>query len=593
MKAGDLPTIPGLAFEREIGRGASSVVYLATQERFDRRVAVKVLDLPGQSELVGKLFLNECRTLGRLTAHPAIVTIFDAGLDPDGRPYLVMEYLPDGSLADELIRSGPLEVDRVLRVGIELAGALHTTHLHDIVHGDVKPQNVLRTRPGGAAIADFGIARFSTASAATTRVPLLTPLHAAPELFDGDAPTPRTDVYGLCSTLFELLDGRAALGDTDESPLVVVGRMARGERRDLDRARVPADLAAVIDAGLAHDPAARPATAEVLGEQLRSVERALGAGPTALVVFDRLPDGDDGGPGAPRADPASVRTIPPPGSGPTRRRRAALVALAVAGVAAVAGIGVLLGRGDGPDAVVASDSTVPTTVVPTTVAPSTTEGSPYPGLQPDVTYDVPRVPNTSSVISSKMGDPSAIFAPVSPTLTIIDTPYYLVERQPAIVRWQAYNARPAPECPGFLSRPMTITGMWDKTGGNDEYQSGVRVVEFETEAQAAEAFVALSLEQGAGPGECTGLLPEGGVADYDALSIDHRDPPLALPAAVERHNSWLNPPPPSNPDLTAVRAGIAQVGRYVTSGYVASRTGPPSPEQMGGLLGAVVERLVD
>jgi hypothetical protein len=190
-----------------------------------------------------------------------------------------------------------------------------------------------------------------------------------------------------------------------------------------------------------------------------------------------------------------------------------------------------------------------------------------------------------------MGDPSAIFATISSTLTVINTPYYLVERQPAVIRWQAFNARQNSECPGFLSRPLTVTGIWDKSAGDDGYQAGARVIEFETEPQAAEAYAALSLGQGAGPGECSGLLPEGGVSDYAALSVEHRDPPLTLPAGVDQHNSWLNPPPSSNPDLSAVRAAIAQVDRYVATGYVASRSGPPTPEQMSGLLGAVVERL--
>jgi serine/threonine-protein kinase PknK len=166
--------IPGMELGEVIGRGASSVVYRAVQTRFDRLVAVKVLHLPGQSDLVAKLFLNECRTIGHLSPHPNVVSVFDAGFvgSPDGatsHPYLVMEYLPGGTLADRVGAEGPLPVEEVLRIGVQLAGGLHTVHLHDIVHGDIKPQNVLRSRTGEAALADFGIARLASAAGATTR----------------------------------------------------------------------------------------------------------------------------------------------------------------------------------------------------------------------------------------------------------------------------------------------------------------------------------------------------------------------------------------------------------------------------------------
>ena len=278
-----------MRIDRVLGRGASSVVYLGTQTRFGREVAVKVLDLPGQPELEETLFVNECRTLGRLTPHPNIVTVFDAGLCDDGRPYLVAEYLPGGTLAQRLEDTGPLPADEVLRIGVRLCGALQTTHLHGIIHGDLKPQNVMTGRSGEPALADFGVSRFLSTAGASTRLPALTPLYAAPELFDGSGPSPGTDIYGLGSTLFELLDGRPALGEPGDSPLLIVGRLSRGERRELDRTVVPGPLADLIEDATATDPGTRPASAQEFGDRLRALQRAAGSTVDEMVVFDDLP----------------------------------------------------------------------------------------------------------------------------------------------------------------------------------------------------------------------------------------------------------------------------------------------------------------
>ena len=219
----------GVVVEGIVGRGASSIVYVGVQSRFNRRVAIKVLDVGGQSSLVRQLFVNECRTLGRLTPHPNIVTVFDGAVTPDGSPYLVMEYLPGGTLADRLRQSGPFDPTDVLRIGVVLCGALQTAHDALVIHGDVKPQNVLWTHSDEPALADFGISRMVTSSSSgSTRMPVLTPLHAAPELFDGASVSVASDIYELGSTLFELLEGRPAAGTDADSPMTIVKRAGPG-----------------------------------------------------------------------------------------------------------------------------------------------------------------------------------------------------------------------------------------------------------------------------------------------------------------------------------------------------------------------------
>jgi serine/threonine protein kinase len=609
--------IPGVQLEDVIGRGASSVVYRGTQTRFDRPVAVKVLQLPGQSDLVAKLFLNECRTLGHLTPHPNVVSVFDGGFveSVDGSPsdpFLVMEYLPGGTLADRLAAEGPLPVDEVLRIGVQLAGGLHSVHLHDIVHGDIKPQNVLRSRTGEAALADFGVARLASAAGATTRAPLLTPLHAAPELFDGAAMTPRSDVYELCSTLFELLDGDAALGSAHESPLLILGRMSRDEGRKLDRDVVPAPVADAIEAGLAMDPDARPATAAALGERLRAAQRSLGLPATPLVVIEPLAQDPSPSPSAEGAageglddDLAiagadargsttdgstslpgrSATTLAPPATAPSRRP--ALVALVlVLLVSVVGGVAWAATRGDGASADGADDPT--STTAPSW--PAEVKGEAYAGLQPGVTYDVPEARDMSSVLATRLGDPTELLGRLGDGAVAFAFPTFTFQQLPAKFRWQAFNPTHHEACSTMVSWPLTLVALWEKGANWPGQQATVRVIEFNSERDATEAFSVFSLEQGAEGDECTGFPTAATPYDHDAIDVRHRAVDLQLPEGV-RYNSWVGPPPVGMADVESVTSAIVQHGKALVLVAVASGTDPVPPADLGGFLQEVTRRL--
>lgn len=603
-----LPSIDGVELQQELGRGASSVVYLGTQEHFDRRVAVKVLDLPGQDELATRLFVNECRILGALGSHPNIVTVFDGGLaggpEGAGRPYLVMEYLPGGTLADRLSAAGGsgLPVEEVLRVGVQMAGALATAHRHGIVHGDVKPHNVLVGRPGEVLLSDFGISRVASAASVTTRVPVFTPLHAAPEMFDGAPASELTDVYELASTLFELLDGRPALGEVTDSPLLVVGRMARGERRSLDRAALPDAVCDLVESGLAREPSERPPGAAAFGEALQAVQAALGYDPTPLVVLDGLPTG--AGPGAPAPEPGpAARTLPP------ERPRRTRVALAVAGAAAVVLLGVgtwllLRGDGDGETAVaapkqapgstvigavnppmvagggVSADDATATDQTSTTVV---TDGSPYAGMQADVSYEVPGVRDTSSVLGTFLADPTALARPLDPAVLVVDAPTFFVDRLPAEGRWQAFNAAKDPACVGFMTRRFVVTGLWEKSALWSGGQAWFRVVQFRDPADARMMFNAWSLEQGVTGDECRGFSRPFGAVNIDKVSVTHRDPALDL-GDDTLYNTWLQPPPAGMTQFQAVRTAALVEGNAVLTMAVGSKGPPVPPEQIQQVL---------
>lgn len=611
VSAGDeSQEVSGVELGRVIGRGASSVVYLGTQIRFGRPVAVKVLHLPGQSELVTKLFLNECQTLAHLTPHPNIVSLFDEGFIDSQRPYLVMEYLPGGTLAEQLANSGPLPVDDVLRIGIQLSGGLHSAHLHDIVHGDIKPQNVMRSRTGEVALADFGIARLSSVAGATTRVPMLTPLHAAPELFDGAALTPRSDIYELCSTLFELLDGSASLGSPQESPLLVLGRMAKGAQRPLDRSKVPDLLADLVESGLASDPLQRPASALELGERLRDVQRSLGYDPTPIVVIEPLSDdgqlevgsetaGSDGhtdsrasGP----TDPSELdagSTLPPPvganGSSGSRRRAVLALALVAALVAATGAFLVVNRRSDEHATPVEVRGGAAPGTASTSSMPSERRGETFGGIQPTVSYDLPQYRDESSVLSARIGDPLTLLKKFDPSATAIAQPTYLIERLPAQFRWQSFNPAKNPRCFSFVTWPLTLVGLWEKSSTWPHHQAAVRVLQFASERDATEAYNAFSLEQGIKGEECSGFAENPKPFDHTAVTVRHQAVDLGLADDV-RWNSFVAPPPAGTPELTSVTTAIAQRGDIVTTSYVGSGEAPADPAVLGALLAEVLDR---
>ncbi|WP_157124704.1 serine/threonine-protein kinase, partial [Nocardia pseudovaccinii] len=186
----------GFEDAEEIGRGGFGVVYRCMQAELDRTVAVKVLTTELDAENLERFF-REQRAMGRLTGHPNIVTMLQAGSTASGRPYLVMPYHPSGSLDARIREQGPLPVETVLWIGVKIAGALESAHRLDTVHRDVKPGNILLTDYGEPALTDFGIARIAGGFQTATGVVAGSPAFTAPEVLEGASPTVAADVYGL------------------------------------------------------------------------------------------------------------------------------------------------------------------------------------------------------------------------------------------------------------------------------------------------------------------------------------------------------------------------------------------------------------
>ncbi len=280
-----MPRIDGLTDLVEVGRGGFGVVYRARDERFSRDVAVKIIRDSGNDPDIKARFERESRALGGLSGHPNIVAVYDSGVTEDGDFYLVMEYLPGGSLGDLLRKSGPPPLGQLAAWGASLAGALETAHRAGIVHRDVKPENVLFSDYGVPKLVDFGIARMRSAFETRTGFMSATLAHAAPEVVAGSAATPAADVYALASVLHTLASGRTPFErEGEESLAPLLSRIALGTPPDLRAHGVTDPLASIIEKGLAKEPSERFDSAAAFAAALMT---ATEPGSTAPVVLGR------------------------------------------------------------------------------------------------------------------------------------------------------------------------------------------------------------------------------------------------------------------------------------------------------------------
>ncbi|SDT43827.1 Protein kinase domain-containing protein [Friedmanniella luteola] len=356
------PQIPGLTDWRPLARGGFAVVWEARQATLDRLVAVKVDQRRLDVESERLRFLREAGAAGQMSAHPGIVTVHDAGILADDRPYIVMELCPGGSLTRYLAAADRPSEERVREIGVRIADALAATHARGVLHRDVKPANILVDAYDRVGLADFGLAALPGPD--TSRAEAfegVTPAYTAPEALLRRPPTPAGDVYSLAATLYALLAGRPPRWPAGPTPgladVVAAQREPLAPLPDVDPG-----LMAVLGEALDLDPAARP-TAAGLRDRL-----------AALPLSGDTPDGDE-----PSAVVAQADTGTEPDSG-RRRTRAlvlplvglVLVALLVAGL-------LLVDRGPGTAAPAATPPPVGSSAAP---EPTTDGSSTPPGADP-------------------------------------------------------------------------------------------------------------------------------------------------------------------------------------------------------------------
>ncbi|MEV5889281.1 serine/threonine-protein kinase [Nonomuraea fuscirosea] len=287
---------PGYRVLDQAGQGGFAVVYRAYQERLDRVVALKVLSVDRVDQRTMRRFQRELQLTGRLTGHPNVVTVFDTGVTSSGKPYIAMDFFENGSLRDKVRKEGPLPVAEVLRAGVKLAGALAAVHEAGVLHGDIKPQNILISRYGELAIADFGVARVVDSSEISATSQAFTPLHAAPEVLTGHPHSASTDIYSLGSTLYHLLAGRPAFHNpADPSIAPLMYRVLSVEPPPINRPDVPRAVFETVVRAMSKQPESRYGSARELARRLQAVQADLGLPVTDLLGQDPGPAPGTGG----------------------------------------------------------------------------------------------------------------------------------------------------------------------------------------------------------------------------------------------------------------------------------------------------------
>jgi serine/threonine protein kinase len=280
------PRIAAHRFVRVLGLGGFADVFLYEQDMPRRAVAVKVLLAGSLHGDARTRFQTEANVMARLSHHPSIVTIHQAEIADDGRPYIVMEYCSGPGLA-ERYRRERISVEEALRIGVRLGSAVETAHRAGVLHRDIKPANVLTTDFGWPALTDFGIATTpgsGEGAAVGMSIPWSPPELLAPHP-TGDA---RSDVYSLAATVYSLLAGRTPfeVPGARNGAADLVGRIEREPLPVTGRGDVTPSLHAVLACAMEKLPDRRYPTAAAFARALQQVEAELGLAVTPLDLND-------------------------------------------------------------------------------------------------------------------------------------------------------------------------------------------------------------------------------------------------------------------------------------------------------------------
>jgi hypothetical protein len=323
-------------------------VWQAWDEVLLRTVAVKQLEhQPGASTHDAQDAVNRAMREARITArlnHPNAVPVYDL-VEHDGRPCLIMQYVPSRSLDRIISESGTLDPATVASVGADVASALAAAHRAGVVHRDVKPSNVLITEDGTAKLTDFGVSHaVGDVNLTATGMVTGTPAFLAPEVARGARSDTASDVFSLGATLYDALEGQPPFG-TGANPMATLHLVASGQ---IIPPRRSGALTALLTRMLAADPADRPRIVDVLNtltalrDDLDAVtgaagmSRPLGTATMATAAFPVA---------APVAAPVTAATRV--GAHPPRRKVVVIAAIAVVALAATVAIGLLTVDGSG------------------------------------------------------------------------------------------------------------------------------------------------------------------------------------------------------------------------------------------------------
>ncbi|MCW4384265.1 Stk1 family PASTA domain-containing Ser/Thr kinase [Salinibacterium sp. SYSU T00001] len=333
-----------------IARGGMATVYLATDLRLERRVAIKVIHphLADDAQYRAR-FIQEARSAARL-AHPNVVNVYDQGQDSE-TAYLVMEYLPGITLRDLLSDHQVLTTEQALDIMEAVLSGLAAAHRSGIVHRDLKPENVLLADDGRIKISDFGLARAASANTATGNALLGTVAYLSPELVTRGVADTRSDIYAVGIMLYEMLAGQQPY--RGEQPFQIAQQHANDTvpTPSTRNPAVPAELDELVLWATARDPEQRPHDASIMLSELMDIQRQLSGtqghqGPQPTMVLPMAVGGTDATQviapvKAQRAEPSNSPTVDALAAQSQRRRTRGAwllgLVLLLAGVAAGAG----------------------------------------------------------------------------------------------------------------------------------------------------------------------------------------------------------------------------------------------------------------
>lgn len=272
------PVLPGYSYIRALGSGGFADVFLYQQDMPRRVVAVKVL---AHSSVSPELLDNEVDVMASLSAHPSILTVYEASISADGRPYMVMEYCP-GALSTRY-KAERIPIPEVLSIGIRIASAVEAAHRVGVLHRDIKPSNILITQFGHPVLADFGVAAMIS-TVESQDVAMSVPW-SAPELVShASSGSVASEVWALAATVYTLAAGRTPFqapdGRRDEQ--LHKDRIAKARFTPISRPDASATLDAVLEGGMRRIPGDRYQSAGAFAEALQYVEREMGLPTTSL-----------------------------------------------------------------------------------------------------------------------------------------------------------------------------------------------------------------------------------------------------------------------------------------------------------------------
>lgn len=281
--------IGGIEPIAHLGAGGFGQVWLANQTNLDRKVAVKISHIPFATDDDKRRFDRECRALGQLGGHPHIIEVHTSG-ESNGLPYLVLQYVDGGTLADHGNALSEAELRRVMD---QLCQAVGAAHERGVLHRDLKPENVFLQKDGTVILGDFGIARLGDGNVTDAAGVTGSMAFVAPEVLQGQPPSVQADVYGIAITIISAILGSSPFLSEDSTSIpTIINKVIKAQPPNLAQSGLSPQFQSLLLQTMAPDPTRRPQTVHQLRTQLSQLPPAIGAASLATTPLPPAKTGE-------------------------------------------------------------------------------------------------------------------------------------------------------------------------------------------------------------------------------------------------------------------------------------------------------------